>query len=320
MMRATLDGNPTPDSISAAMVAVADRLRCSTVQVRGTRAGAGSGAIWSADGIIITNAHVARSEVATVELNDGRTFHAERISRDPVRDLAALKIAARDLPAATIGDSESLRAGELVFAMGNSLGNVGALSTGVIHAVDSATLAKERKKEGEFPLPQLEQWVIADIRLAPGNSGGALANARGQVIGINTMIASGLALAIPSHTVERFLDGSFAPIYLGITIQPVPLGIGKRHVLGLLVLEVANNSMASEAGLNIGDILIGACGQYFRTPDDLFSILQNLQTGEFLPLEFLRSGKLRQATVSISRPQSETPQAVTTSPTRMERS
>jgi type II secretory pathway component PulC len=100
----------------------------------------------------------------------------------------------------------------------------------------------------------------------------------------------------------------------------VPLGIGKRNVLGLLVLEVANNSMASEAGLSIGDILIGACGQYFRTPDDLFAILQSLQTGEHLPLEFLRSGKLRRSTVNISRQRGKTPQPVMTSPSRMERS
>src|SRR5258706_12605695 len=104
------------------------------------------------------------------------------------RDLASLKIGATGLPAATPGDSSALRVGELVIAVGNPMGFIGALTTGVVHA-----------------LPNRKRWVAADVRLAPGNSGGPLADAQGCVIGINTMIAGGLALAVPSNVVAEFL-------------------------------------------------------------------------------------------------------------------
>jgi serine protease Do len=163
--------------------------------------------------------------------------------------------------------------------MGNPQGVIGALTTGIIHEVDP-TDAQHRQR-----------WVMADVRLAPGNSGGPLANARGQVIGINTMIAGGLALAVPSNEVERFLKGGSRP-YLGVTLRPVQVLLENKRILGLLVLEVAAGSLAMTAGLMLGDVLIGACGQRFNTPDDLVNVLENAEPGESLPLEFLRKGKL----------------------------
>ena len=124
----------TPSGITDVFVAMAERLRQSTVLVRGHGPGGGSGVIWSADGLIITNAHLARGPRVTVELADGRTFAATVTARDEGRDLASLQIAATGLPAPTIGDSDMLRVGALVLAVGNPLGLNGALTTGVVHA------------------------------------------------------------------------------------------------------------------------------------------------------------------------------------------
>lgn len=262
----------TPTSITLELAAVAEKLRRSTVQVRSDRLSAGSGVIWNSDGLIITNAHVAPKERASVELNDGRVLEAVVTTKDSQWDLAALQVEATDLPAATIGNSDTLRVGELVMAVGNPLGVVGALTTGIIHATSS------------------QKWVMADVRLLPGNSGGLLANTQGQVIGINTMIADGLALAVPSKVVERFLKGERAP-KLGVTLQPVLVNLGNKRVLGLLILEVEAGSSAIEAGLQIGDVLIRVCGQFFNTPNDLLSAIEYTEPGELLPLEFLRGGK-----------------------------
>ncbi len=249
-----------------------ESLRRSTVQVRdGARSG-GSGVIWNSDGLIVTNAHVVRGRNLKLELWDGRTFDAELRSRDARRDLASVTIHAKHLPAAQSGDSGRLRAGEIVIAVGNPLGFTGALSTGVVHATG--------------PLAGLGRrtWVQANIRLAPGNSGGPLADAMGRVIGINTMIVSGgLALAVPVNTVEQFLR-SGPSVELGVTVQPVRL---PSRVFGLLVTEVSNGSPAEFASLLPGDVLVGANGCPFRSPGDLMENIEASE-GSALSLEFVR--------------------------------
>jgi serine protease Do len=177
--------------IDGCLSALAGRLRTVTVQIHGAPAGVGSGVLWSSDGLIVTNAHVVRGRVSVV-LPGGRAVQARLLARDPERDLAALAIDAHALSPAEIGDSDSLRVGQLVVAVGNPLGLAGAVTAGLIHAI------APRRPAG----PSLIQ---ADLRLAPGNSGGPLADARGRVIGINAMIAGGLALAVPSSLVARFL-------------------------------------------------------------------------------------------------------------------
>jgi serine protease Do len=262
---------------------VAERLRRSTVQVltRGRGQGAGSGVIWSADGLIITNAHVARSPEAKVTLWDGISHQATVVNRDPRRDLASLRIQATDLPAATPGDSSALRVGELVIAIGNPLGFIGALTTGVVHS-----------------LPNGGRWVAADVRLAPGNSGGPLADAQGRVIGINTMIAGGLALAAPSNAVAQFLQGGLSQENqgptLGVTIQPVPL---RNGALGFLLLKVDVGSAAEAASLMIGDLLTGAGGRPFAGVDDLHAALA--AAGETLDLQFLRGDRRATRTTTV---------------------
>src|SRR5919199_2637908 len=168
------------------LASMAESLLRVTVQVRDRRRGIGSGVIWRSDGLIVTNAHVARASSAVVELRDGRTFDARVTSRDPQRDLAALTVDADELPAAPLGDPRALRPGHLVVAAGHPLGVAGALSLGIVHAIERA--------DG----PGAPHWIRADVRLAPGNSGGPLADVSGRVIGINTMIAGGLGLAAPN--------------------------------------------------------------------------------------------------------------------------
>lgn len=186
--------NPTKQTgLAQELAATAERICHFTVQVKSGRTGFGSGVIWYTDGLIITNAHVAQRSDATVKLWDGRVFEAAVVARDPVCDLAALQLKATDLPSATIADSDSLRVGELVLAVGNPLGLIGALTTGIISRL------------GFVESPNRQAWVMADVRLFPGNSGGPLANAQGRVIGINSMIVGGLALAVPSNAVKRFL-------------------------------------------------------------------------------------------------------------------
>src|SRR5436853_433141 len=184
---------------------IAEQLRRSTVLIHSGGRGLGSGVICSSNGVLVTNAHVVRSTRPAVQLWDGREFEASVQSRDPWRDLAQLRIDARNLPAASAADSSQLRPGELAIAIGNPMGFVGALATGVIHGVG--------------PLRGLgpHSWVQAEVRLAPGNSGGPLADARGRVVGINTMVAGRLALAIPSNAVRDLLSAAPSDGRLGVT-------------------------------------------------------------------------------------------------------
>jgi len=226
---------------------IAERLRRSTVEVRlkGSRGG-GSGVVWSASGRVLTNAHVARSAEAEVELWDGRRLPARLISRDSRRDLAWLRIAATDLEPASPGDSSALRPGELVMAVGSPLGFAGALSRGVVHSIGPIA--------GLGPQP----WIRADVRLAPGNSGGPLANAHGQVIGINTAIVNGLGVAVPANAAAEFLERGPRPA-LGVALRPVPLG--------LLLLEVDPEGAAAMASLKAGDILLMSLDELSATLD-----------------------------------------------------
>jgi serine protease Do len=182
---------PTLGGFDAELKGAAERLRSITVQVRTPGRGEGSGVIWSRSGLVVSNAHVARSSPLEIELWDGRVFEGLVRWRDPHRDLALLAIPATGLPVAVPGDVRMLQPGEIVLALGHPFGLVNALSLGVIHGLATG--------------PGRNRWIRADIRLAPGNSGGPLANVAGEVIGLNTLVAGGLAHAIPVSVVQRFL-------------------------------------------------------------------------------------------------------------------
>lgn len=256
---------------------IAERLRRSTVQVfsGGRERGGGSGVIWKPDGLILTNAHVARSNRVEVELWDRRTLDARVTAHDPRRDLAALRITATDLHAAGAGDSAALRPGELAIAIGSPLGFSGALTTGVIHSV------------GPIPGMGRQAWVRATVRLAPGNSGGPLANADGRVIGLNTAIAHGLALAVPSNEIAAFLRRGARP-RLGVVLRPVPVDDAR---LGLLILEVEPGGAADTAALRVGDILVGVNGRALESVDSLGEALDHAAGP--LPVQFIRGDRSR---------------------------
>jgi len=262
------------------LATAAGALRQITVQVRTAGAGAGSGIVWRPDGLIVTNAHVARGPRAAVELWDGRTFEAPVTARDPRRDLATLQIPAAGLPAATPGDPRALRVGDLVLAMGNPLGMVGALAVGIVHAVEGRDGAG-----GRGP-----RWIRADVRLAPGNSGGPLADARGHVVGVNTLIAGGLGCAVPTTTVERFLaqtaPGAARRTSLGVVARPVVVALGRRRALGLMLVDVAVGGAADRAGLLIGDVLLGVDGRLITSPGDLGAMIED--GAELVRLDLVR--------------------------------
>ena len=265
---------------------VAEQLRRSAVLIQAR--GSGSGVIWSTDGIIVTNAHVVRGSQAAVQLWDGREFEAKIMSRNLRRDIALLRVDANNLPAAVAADSSQVRAGELAIAIGNPLGFIGALTTGTVHGIG--------------PLRGLgpQSWIQATLRLAPGNSGGPLADARGRTIGINTMVAGGLALAIPSNTVQDFLSAGPSDSWLGVTVHPVqvPRVAGRSRAFGLLVLEVEPGSPAANASLMPGDILLGTEDQPFTATDDLSQALRG-SGPRVQRLEFLRGDNLRVRRVSV---------------------
>lgn len=176
-------------NVGEQLAEVAERLRHCTVEVRGEDGGRGSGVVWHSDGLIVTNAHVAASSRQMVKLFDGRCFTADVIHREPQFDLALLQISAKGLAAIKARDAFSLCAGELVLAIGNPIEASGAFTVGVVSA-----------RPGRQDL-----LVRADIRLAPGNSGGPLADAHGRVVGINSMVVDGFGVAISSMAVERCL-------------------------------------------------------------------------------------------------------------------
>ena len=264
----------------------AESVRRFTVLVQPGGRGSGSGVVWSNDGLIVTNAHVARGSRARITLWDGRELAAEVAARDERRDLAVLRISASDLVVASSRDSSQVRAGEIALAVGNPLGFLGALTTGVVHAVG--------------PLRGLgsRSWVQSDVRLAPGNSGGPLTDVEGRVIGINSMVAGRLALAIPSNEVRRFLEGQSGRNWLGVTVTPVRLPRASRQQLGLLVVEIAPGSPAAEASLLPGDILLGGDEKEFRSTEDVSDVLER-RCARVLRLEFLRGDYTRVRKVAV---------------------
>jgi serine protease Do len=251
---------------------VSERLRRSTVQIlSGKRQAFGSGVVWNADGLILTNAHVARHGQAEVQLWDGRMFPARVTARDFRQDMAALRIPPGDLEPVAPGDSAAVQPGQLVIAVGSPFGFAGAVSTGVVHSI------------GAIPGMGSRRWIRADVQLAPGNSGGPLADAGGRLIGINTAIVHGLGIAALSNDAAAFLRRGPRPS-LGVTLSPVSLG--------LRILDIEPDGAAEYAALRAGDILLTS----------LDALGEALDSGnETLRLRFLRGdgGPVRETVVRL---------------------
>lgn len=253
------------------------------------QSGAGSGLVLP-DDKVVTNAHVISGGNLSIESWEGKVVAGKLLRLDRARDLALLEAKGLGAPAASFADSASIRAGSPVIAVGNPLGFKGAVSTGTIHSFSSRGSGSK--------------WICADVRLAPGNSGGPLADWSGRVLGINTMVMSGgLAMAVPSRAVQAFLAGTKRRT-LGVTLRPVSIS-GARN-FGLLILEITAGGAAAAASLLPGDILIGANEKPFRSLDDLETMLEE-SGNALLTIEFRRGGdsrahddkKIRRVTVSL---------------------
>jgi serine protease Do len=280
---------PAASSASAEMIWNAHQ---SVVQVRSWGRGAGAGVIWARDGLVLTNHHVVaggrRGTGVQVVLRDGRTFDAEVAKRGRDLDLALLRIkeAPGDLPVAPVGDSSALRVGELVYAIGHPWGRLGAVTVGIVSG-----LGVVRGPGGRA------RYVQSDVALAPGNSGGPLLNARGEVVGINSMIFGRLALSIPSSAASAWLavEKERRP-RLGVRVLPVELPPSLRRAnpvapeAGLMIAAVEGDGPAERAGLLVGDVLLGVGDE---TPDAVEALLDAIARAEdAVRLRVMRGGRM----------------------------
>lgn len=262
--------------------------------------GSGSGFIFTPDGLILTNSHVVhQASGIEVALADGRRFQADRVGDDPDTDLAVVRINAPDLVPASLGDSQSIRVGQLVIAIGNPYGFQCTVTAGVVSALGRSLRSSSDRL--------IDNIIQTDAALNPGNSGGPLVNSRGEVIGVNTAIimpAQGICFAIAMNTAKfvagRLIkDGRIRRSYLGVAGQDVP--IHRRLVRfydlqvesGILVISVETNSPAQKAGVREGDIIVGFNGQAVAGIDALHRLLTEKQVGVRSQLTVMRdSAKL----------------------------
>ena len=180
------------------LAALADRLRCITVEITHDGHGTGAGVVWAPE-LIVTNAHVIHGPRVMVRGADGRRREGLVVAADRAADLALVRVPGLDLPPATRRGDDGVAVGSLIVALGHPLGVLGAVTRGIVHAVGAIT-------------PGGRAWIQADLKLAPGNSGGPLADAGGRVVGVNAMIAGGLALAIPVSEVRLFARSAGVPV------------------------------------------------------------------------------------------------------------
>jgi S1-C subfamily serine protease len=291
------------DAYSQAVINVVRQVGPTVISVSGRpndpRQGMGSGFVITPDGLALTNSHVARGRQrlrATTE--EGDSLDAELIGDDPATDLALVRLAARDLPHAELGDSDALQVGQLVIAMGNPFGFRSTVSTGVVSAIGRAM----RSEEGRL----IESIVQHTAPLNPGNSGGPLVDSRGRVVGINTAIiamAQGLGFAVPGTTArwvvgELMAHGRVKRLSLGITAAVVALPRRLVRDLDLLadqaveVVEARAGGAAAAAGIETGDLIVAAAGRIVASTDDLHRVLAALPpTGEVV-LQVVRRERL----------------------------
>jgi S1-C subfamily serine protease len=296
------------DAYSHTVAGVAERLAPSVVNLRVTRrtrrgnfpAGAGSGVVLTPDGFLLTSAHVVsgRDRQGRAALVDGRELRFTIIGSDPFSDLAVLRVDADDLGPATLGDAEKLRVGQLVIAIGNPHGFAGSVTAGVVSALGRSLPARAGRSTRI-----IDNVIQTDAALNPGNSGGALVDSLGRVVGINTALAGfGLGLAVPISTATRKIIGSLMTegrvrrAYIGIAGGPRPLPPRIQQELGLEggveVVEVVPGSPADRAGLRPEDLIVELDGQ----PVTGVNELQRLMVAELIdvvvPLSIVRSGRV----------------------------
>ena len=266
----------------------------------------GSGVIVSKNGYIITNNHVIeQAETIKVLLSNKRDYEAKLIGADPKSDIAVIKIDADDLSALPWGDSNALKVGDIVFAIGNPFGLNQTVTMGVISAVGRANVG----------IADYEDFIQTDAAINPGNSGGALLNARGELIGINTAIVSrsggyqGIGFAVPSAMAQQVMDSliKYKKVvrgWLGVTIQEVTSDLAEefnvKDLNGALVSNVVKGSPAAKAGIKQGDVIIQYNGKRVKETGHLRNMVSQTPVGTKAKVKFLRKGKAREVTVTIA--------------------
>ena len=306
------------DAYSAAVIHAVEQVGPAVVRVEGTRGG-GSGVVYTPDGFILTNSHVVGNpdtaarrrnpaeaglhDHIMVTLPDGRSLAADIIGSDPDTDLAVLRIDGSRLPWARLGDSKAVRVGQVAIAIGNPYGFDHSVTSGVVSALGRSL----RSRSGRL----MDDIIQTDASLNPGNSGGPLVTAAGDVIGINTAMilpAQGICFAIASNTV-RFVasrlmrDGRIRRSHIGIAGQQtaVPRALARANQMavtsGVLVASIEDNSPAAHAGLTTGDVVLRFADSAVSGIDDLHRLLTEERIGTPSPMIVLRRGERRQLTI-----------------------
>jgi serine protease Do len=280
---------------SSAGAALVEEARRAVVEVRSGGRGSGAGVIWAGEGFVLTNKHVVawgrRRGGVRVILHDGRALEAEVVKRSRGLDLALLRLRGETggLSAAPVGDSDALRVGELVYAIGHPWGNPGTATAGIVSGLG---VPGGRSRWGGSST----RYVRSDVALAPGNSGGPLLNARGEVVGINAMIFGRTALSIPSSAATAWAgepagedDGRPR---LGVEVVPVEFPASGRpeegDAWGLAISSVEEGGPADAAGLLVGDVMLGLAG---TGPQDVGTFQDALDRGDAFSLRVMRAGE-----------------------------
>lgn len=281
--------------------------------------GLGSGVILSQDGYIVTNNHVIDgAEELEVTLNDNRTFNATVIGADPNTDLALIKIDAENLHVIPLGDSENLKVGEWVLAVGNPFGFTSTVTTGIVSAKarNISSITQSGGRGG------IESYIQTDAAVNPGNSGGALVNLTGELVGINTAIYSqtgnyaGYSFAIPTSIVKKVVTdikqyGSVQRAFLGVAFSELTPRLAKEKGItavnsGLYVGRVEERSAALEAGLKEGDVIVAINGHETTNTGQLQEAMATLRPGDKAKIEFVRDNKYQTVTATLRNNQGTT--------------
>jgi S1-C subfamily serine protease len=299
------------DAYSTAVSTAAARLIPSVASLRvdrrngGWGGGSGSAVAFTPDGFLVTNAHVvAGAERGTATFVDGDELGFEVIGRDPLSDLAVVRASGSDLVAAPFGDAARLRVGQLVVAIGNPLGFAGSVTAGVVSALGRSLAARDGQASR-----LVENVIQTDAALNPGNSGGALADVRGRVVGINTAVAGvGLGLAVPVDAATRLIlaalmrDGRVRRAYLGIVggTRRLPPALAARlgRTAGLEVVQLLDGSPAAAAGVRAGDVIVSLDGRPIAGVGDLQRSLVGDLVGRSIEVTLERDGTLAEVALT----------------------
>jgi S1-C subfamily serine protease len=287
------------DAYSNAVISVAERLAPSVANLRvsrGRRLGGGSAVVITPDGFLLTSAHVVDGSTrgGRASFVDGRELSFSVVGSDPHSDLAVLRAEADDLVPAELGDAEGLRVGQLVVAIGNPNGFAGSVTAGVVSALGRSLPTASGRI--------VDNVIQTDAALNPGNSGGALADGRGHVVGINTAVAGvGLGLAVPVNSATRAIvgalmtEGRFRRAYLGIAggSRPLPPRLARRlgRASGVEVVQVAEGSPAEAAGLRPEDLIVELDGVPVEDVGDVQRLMVVEKIGAAVPVRVLRGGR-----------------------------